>query len=290
MLVSNETPYDVDMSGNDPMLPPFSWAHLGRFHLGLLPNLLLFGVFVLYVWASRGVPDRRPSQVVAFGSGLVVTWIATQSVIGYYDMELFGAHMVQHLLLIMVAAPLIALGEPLSLIAARSRRAFALLESPFGRVVLHPVMGFALYALVIPATHLSGLFDLMLRYSWFHHTEQIGFLVVGYLFFRPALGVDGATAVHPGLRLVYVMAAVPVDTITGLALAMSSHNPFPAYDAMDRMGAMPILNDLHLGGAIMWIGGDSLMLIALIPLVVRWVRFETVRTREIDRELDRLGL
>jgi len=50
------------------------------------------------------------------------------------------------------------------------------------------------------------------------------------------------------------------------------------------------LNMYHLGGAIMWIGGDALMLLACIPMVVQWVRWETKRTKEIDAELDRLGL
>jgi cytochrome c oxidase assembly factor CtaG len=51
-----------------------------------------------------------------------------------------------------------------------------------------------------------------------------------------------------------------------------------------------ILADLHLGGAIMWIGGDGLMLLWVAPLVARWVRYETKKTAELDAELDQLGL
>jgi hypothetical protein len=61
---------------------------------------------------------------------------------------------------------------------------------------------------------------------------------------------------------------------------------------MAPMGSTPasILDNVKLGGSIMWIGGDGLMLLACIPLVVMWVKWETIRTREIDAELDELGL
>ena len=51
----------------------------------------------------------------------------------------------------------------------------------------------------------------MMLHEWVHHAEQIAFLVVGYLFFRAAFGLEHGRTIHPGLRLVYVMAAVPVD-------------------------------------------------------------------------------
>ena len=73
---------------------------------------------------------------------------------------------------------------------------------------------------------------------------------------------------------------------------MSSTLPFPAYAAMAPTGSSPqwLLSNVPLGGAIMWIGGDALMLLACIPITVTWVRWETRRTKELDAELDRLGL
>jgi putative copper resistance protein D len=160
------------------------------------------------------------------------------------------------------------------------------------RIVTHPLTGFAAYFVFIPLTHLTGLFNLMMQHEWVHHLEQIGFLVVGYLFFRAAFGLERGFTIHPGLRLVYVMAAVPVDTFTGLALVMSSHDPFPAYAASSPMGSTKasILNNIHLGGAVMWIGGDALMLLACIPIAVAWVKWEMIRTRELDAVLDAQGL
>jgi cytochrome c oxidase assembly factor CtaG len=127
---------------------------------------------------------------------------------------------------------------------------------------------------------------------WIHHLEQIAFLVVGYLFFRVAFGLERGYKLHPGLRLVYVMAAVPVDTFTGLVLSMSSRVPFSSYAAMAPTGSSNawMLSNIKLGGGIMWIGGDALMLLALIPIGIMWVKWETVRTRELDAVLDAQGI
>src|SRR5487761_2250338 len=220
--------------------PRFSWHHLNQWQWGVLPNVLLVGALVAYWAAAQHAPGWARSRRIFFTSGAVVTLLATQSVVGVFDMSYFADHMVQHLLL----------------------------------------------------THLTGLFNLMLEHMWVHHLEQVGFLVVGYLFFRTAFGLERGRVLHPGLRLVFVMAAVPVDTISGLALAMSSHNPFAPYRHLAPSGATAtsILSDIHLGGAIMWIGGDALMLLACIPIAISWVRWEPLRTAELDAELDAQGL
>ncbi len=254
--------------------PQFSWHDWNEWHLGVLPP-----------WSPR--------RTSAFIAGLIVTFLATQSVIGLFDMEYFSDHMIQHLMLIMVAAPLFALSAPLDLAyGAGSARLRQFLDGRVMTMITQPLFGFAAYFVFIPITHLTGLFNLMMEHEWVHHLEQIGFLIIGYLFFRVAFGLERGTTLHRGLRLVFVMAAVPVDTFTGLALAMSSHTPFPAYKFMAPAGSTPmgILNNIRLGGAIMWIGGDALMLLACIPIAITWVKWETVHTRELDAILDAQGI
>ena len=271
----------------------FSWHHLNQWQVALFPTALMVIAGLAYLLAVQRAPTWPRSRTLLFMAGLVITFLGTQSVIGVYDHEYFSIHMVEHLLLIMVAAPLFAAGRPLELAqrtgGATLRR---ILDSGAVRLLLHPLVGFGLYFVFIPFTHLTGFFNLMMTHEWLHHAEEIGFLVVGYLFFRPVLDAEDGAGIHPGLRLVYVMAAVPVDTFTGLALAMSSHNPFPAYNTDAPAGSTPtsILDNVHLGGAIMWIGGDALMLLICVPIAIAWVRYETRRTRELDRELDAQGL
>lgn len=276
---------------------PFSWHDVGQWDVGVLPLLLLLGAGYLYLRgvtrAEKGGTAWPRVRTACFAAGLVVTFLATQSVIGVFDMEYFSVHMIQHLLLIMVAAPLFALGAPLDLAYAGGNQVIRrFLDGRFMAGVTHPLFGFALYFAFIPFTHLTGFMNLMMEHMWIHHVEQIAFLVVGYLFFRVAFGLERGLTIHPGLRLVYVMAAVPVDTFTGLALDMSSANPYPTYPAMAPAGSSKawVLSNIHLGGAIMWIGGDALMLLACIPIAVMWVKWETIRTRELDALLDAQGL
>jgi cytochrome c oxidase assembly factor CtaG len=271
----------------------FSWHHLNQWRLDAVPVVILLAAGLLYAMAARRSGRWSAWRTTSFVAGLVVTFVATESVVGVFDRAYFSDHMIQHLLLIMVAAPLFALSAPLDLAHAVGGGALrALLDGRIMSVVTHPLFAFALYFAFIPTAHLTGLFDLMLRHDWLHNLEHVAFLVTGYLFFRVAFGLERGTTIHRGLRLVYVMAAVPVDTFTGLALAMSSKNPFPSYRHLSPTGstAASILDSIHLGGAIMWIGGDALMLLACIPIAVAWVKWETVHTRELDAELDRQGL
>lgn len=275
------------------MNPPFTWNHLDQWHIGSGGVALLVVASLVYLWGIMKVPSFSHWRTVSFFSGILVTFLATQSVLGVYDMSYFSAHMIQHLLLIMVAAPLFALAGPLDLLyAAGGTKLREFLDGRFMSTLLHPLVAFFAYFVFIPVSHLTGVFNLMLTHEWFHHLEQIGFLVVGYLFFRIAFGIERGHQIHPGLCLVFVMAAVPVDTVTGLALMMNTHVPYKGLLTMAPLGngAAWVLQNFHLGGAIMWIGGDGLMLLACIPITVHWVRWETIRTRSIDAELDAMGL
>lgn len=271
----------------------FSWRHLNLWHFGILPMILLVGAGLLYAWAARKAAHWPRQCDVMFLCGLLVTFVATQSVIGYFDMAYFSDHMVQHLMLIMVAAPLFALSRPLDLAyEVGTTKLRAILDGGVMKAVTHPLFAFVLYFVFIPLTHLTGLLNLMMEHEWIHHVEQIGFLVVGYLFFRAAFGLERGFTLHPGLRLVFVMAAVPVDTFTGLALDMTSHLPSSVFARMAPTGSTnsSVLANFHLGGAVMWIGGDALMLLACMPIAVAWVRWETIRTRELDAQLDAQGI
>jgi len=69
---------------------------------------------------------------------------------------------------------------------------------------------------------------------------------------------------------------------------MTNFNPFPSYNVMGSRSV--IMDSIHLGGSIMWIGGDALMLLACIPVATYWVREETRRTKILDAQLDAQGL
>jgi putative copper resistance protein D len=125
---------------------PFSWHHLNQWHLGVLPLILLGAAGIIYVWGVTHVGSWPKVRLVCFMLGLAVTFLATQTILGVYDMEYFSDHMIQHLLLIMVAAPLFALSAPLDLAYesgfATIRR---WLDGRFMAAVTHPLFGLVLY-------------------------------------------------------------------------------------------------------------------------------------------------
>jgi putative copper resistance protein D len=290
--------HDMVMQHDMVMAPPLGWSEVPSvaFSLGITISLVVaviaYMVGVARYGASHPGAPWSKRRTVSFLGGIALVLIATESFIGTYDMALFADHMIQHLLLVMVAAGLFAMGAPFELatetlrggLGAFVRRAA---RSKVAEVIGHPIFGFATYAFFIPFTHLTSIFNLMLTHMWVHRAEQVGFLIIGYLFWRPVVGIEPSRhPLSPGLRLVYLALAVPIDTFTGLALVMSSHEPFSAYADMGRTWGPSLLSDIKTGGSIMWIGGDLLMMLAMIPVVVGWVRDEDAKTKILDARLD----
>ena len=279
------------------MLPDI-WSNLGSTQIAFTPSLLIGGATALYLWGVWRVNRREeggrwsPRRTLAFLGAMVLVFVAIELVIGVYDSELYWDHMVQHLLLIMVSAPLIAMGAPLELLREATggslhKVVVRALDSKVAEVILHPLFGFVLYAVTIPVAHLTQFYNYTLVNDSVHDQEHLLFLVVGYLFWRPVVAIEPTRhPLNPWLRLVYLMAAVPVDTFCGLALTSATHELFPFYNTFRRSWGPSLLTDLHIGGSIMWVAGDTLMLLAMIPVVVQLVRAEEAKTRELDAALD----
>jgi putative copper resistance protein D len=281
-------------------LPPLRGSAFASTGIAAVPVVLEAVALVLYLWGvvrnNRLYPRHRWSvgRTVAWVAALVVTMIAVGSFVGVYDGELFWDHMVQHLLLIMVAAALFAIASPLAL-AHRATTGTAhrwvnrALRSAPARFLGHPLVAFITYALVIPVTHLTSFFNWTLAHETVHDTEHFVFLICGYLFWRQVFGIDpNEHRLSPPLQLVYLFLAVPIDTFTGLSLMQARHELFPAYTQLHRNWGPALLSDLHIGGAIMWVGGDTLMLLAMIPVCIKWLQREERHQVVVDRELDRI--
>ena len=192
---------------------------------------------------NNALHPRHPwsaGKTAAWIGALFTTGISIFSFVGVYDGELFWDHMVQHLLLIMVAAPLFAIASPLEL-AWRSTTGTAhvvvteALRSGVAKFLGHPAVAFVLYAVLIPVSHLTSWYNLTLEHESIHNAEHLAFLVVGYLFWRQVFGNDpNCYRLHPALQFFYLFLAIPIDTFTGLSLAGATQELFPAYLATHR--------------------------------------------------------
>jgi putative copper resistance protein D len=198
--------------------------------------------------------------------------------VAVYDDVSLPAHMVQHLLLIMVAPPLLVAGRPVTLLlhaagnplhswvkqALRSR-AVAALTWPPGTVVL--------YAAVVAATHLTPFMNLVLTNDAVHNAEHALYLLVGYLYLQPLIGREPIRwRLSYPIRLIFLFIAMPVDAFTGVALGSYSSDPFPVTSAMHRTWGPSPLDDVHIGGAVMWVGGSAIMFVLIMFTFLAWTR------------------
>lgn len=282
-------------------LPPLRGSAFLSTRLDPVPIVLILAALVLYLWGVRRVTARYPrhpwptGRTVAFLAALAVTFLAVCSFVGVYEQELFYDHMIQHLLLIMVAASLFAVASPVDLAwrasAGEGRaRLTRLLRSSPSRFLAHPLVAFVLYAVTIPLTHLTSWYNYTIEQQSVDDLEHLLFLLVGYMFWRQIFGSDpNRYHMHQAAQFLYLFLAVPIDTFTGLALDQASHELFPAYDAYHRTWGPALVQDIHIGGVIMWVGGDSLMMLAMIPVAVGWVRLEERRAARADRAYEAMA-
>jgi putative copper resistance protein D len=266
-------------------LPPVSVPELvGRWQFAPVVTAFVVLAAGLYLWGVLRVRRRHPARpwplarTVLFLSGLAVVVIATESGVGSYDDVLFWDHMVQHLLLLMVAPPLLVVGQPATLLLHASRNpvhtwAKKLLRSRVVTWLTWPPFGVALYVGVIVGTHLTSFMNLVLANETVHNAEHVLYLVAGYLFFLPLVGREPIRwKVSYPTRIFLLFIAMPVDAFTGLALGSESGNPFSNL-AVDRPSWAPSpLSDVHIGGAVMWVGGAGLMFALTMTVFFAWSR------------------
>ncbi len=273
-----------DMGGMTSMLPPLDWSTFLT-HWHLRPVWLVFAVVVLagYVGAlavarRHGVRAVHPARVVSFVAGVALLLFTVSSAIDVYAMAVFWDHMVEHLLLIMVVPALLVLGHPLTVVrAAASTRgregAFdAFVRSWPVSVLTHPVVGFVLYSVVLIATHLTSFMDAMATHGWLMDAEQWIYLVSGYLFLLPLIGSEPIRWQVPYLgKLAMILLGMTPDTVVGIVLMQTTYNMFPVMEAGHPAWAPAPLMDLQIAGALMWAGGDGLMMLLGVGITLAMI-------------------
>jgi cytochrome c oxidase assembly factor CtaG len=243
---------------------------------------------IVYGWGVVRVARRHPARpwplwrAALFGAGLLVIVIATQSGIGAYDDLLFYDHMIQHVMLLMVAPPLLIGGQPLTLLLHASRNplhtwAKRVIRSRVASFLTWPVFGAVAYALAVVAAHLTAVASYTEQNQAWHDAEHAVFVVIGYLFFLPILGTEPIRwRLSYPIRLVLLVLLMPIDTFTGVVLGYASAGS-PGAPAGPRPGWAPSpVSDLHSGGAVMWIAGDGIMFALMMIVFLMWARNEQV--------------
>jgi cytochrome c oxidase assembly factor CtaG len=229
-------------------------------------------------WLLRhaGSPNIPPWRAATFLLGLLILWVALASPMDVFNGFVLTAHMLQHMLLMMLAPPLILLGTPL-VPMVRGLPVFAAREfaGPFlnwsvakrvGSALSNPVFALLLMGIVMFVWHTPALYELALRSPAWHQTEHACFLVASLIFWWPVVQPWPSRAQWPRWAMVpYLMVGDLQNTALSAILVFSDRVLYPSYSTVPRLFRFSALEDQAAAGAIMWVVGS---LAFLIPAIV----------------------
>lgn len=249
---------------------------------------VLIGVAYWYLradWqlATRGRRWPR-SRVACFMAGLLAVDLAIQSPVATFTADYFEAHVIQHLLLMVVAPPLLALGAPSTLLLQTSSRRVKTLwlgvlrSRPFA-LLTFPVVVWAAYFGLMFGFFMSSLINTSMEHMWLMDIMNVLFLFGATLYWWPMVGLD--PIVHwrmgYGARMVNILLGGPPEVILGLAI-LSSHRP---------IASMYSLSSTHAGGGLLWVSTEAATLIGFIPIFWQWINADERAARRADVTTDK---
>ena len=289
----------VAAHGPVPTDPPTAATLLLGWTFEPLPTLAIVVAIAWWWWAVRRVNAVHPGnpvprrRSVAFLAAMTALAFALLSGIGRYDTSLFSVHMVQHVLLMLVAAPLIALAAPITLVLrvsspdTRHRLWLPILHSRPVRVLAHPVVAWVMFAAMMWAVHFSPLFNASLEDPLVHQLEHVLFLVGALLFWWPAVALDPAPyrMSHPA-RIGYLFTQMTQNTFLAVIILNATDVLYPHYVSLVRPWGPTPIEDQRLAAGIMWIAGDAVFITAILAVVVGWMRAESINERRADRQAE----
>ncbi|HEV7992745.1 MAG TPA: cytochrome c oxidase assembly protein [Gemmatimonadaceae bacterium] len=292
-------------------LPRAAWAHTGRapephdlWTSWTFAPAVIVGLVLAAWWYARGVralwrhaaPGRGIARwrAACFAAGVLTVAIALVSPIDALGSALFAAHMTQHMLLVVVAAPLLVLGDPgtASLwtlpIGARRRVGLwwrrARLLPAIWRALRWPLVAWTLHVGALWLWHLPSLYDAALRDEGVHIAEHASFFLTALLFWYPLADPHPGRRFGVGVATLYLFAAGLQCTMLGALMSFARRPWYVAHYGTTQPWGLSPLEDQQLAGLIMWIPAGLVYLIALLPTVLpvlrtpapQWVASPTV--------------
>jgi cytochrome c oxidase assembly factor CtaG len=245
--------------------------------IGQVAALSLYALGVLRL-RRRG---RRwaPWRAAAFVAGILVLTVALVSGFASYDESVFVVHVGQHLMLMMVAPPLLALGAPVTLaLQAGSRRTttrlLRILHSRGALVLAAPMVAAGLYYGCMYVDLLSPFYPYSLVHPLVHDISHLVMFSFGCLFWWAVLGVDRFPG-RPGFgaRLAGLAAGMPFEAFLGIALLSMKSPVAPEHT----------LADTHAGGGVFWMGAMTITFATALIVLLQWMRQDERLAVRLDR-------
>jgi putative membrane protein len=267
-----------------PGQPPAPHDGWGAWNLD--PVLLLSFFFAVWVYrrgergARRG--DAHIWRATFFAGSLTAIAVALVSPLDALSSALASAHMAQHVLLVLVAAPLLALSAPFGSLlrgsplivrraSGRWRRRLRLTRSNL-RALRHPTSVWLLHVGTLWFWHAAVPYGAALESDLLHTLEHATFLVTGLLFWRVVIGARSANRVSHGFGVLLVFAMAMQSVFLSALLTFARTPWYSRYAATTTAWGLKPLADQQLAGVIMWIPAGAVYLAAGLSLMVAWVQ------------------
>jgi putative membrane protein len=255
---------------------PFTWAW--SVHASVALGTALFGA--VYFWGigpwrrRHGLPQARPWQPACMVAALVLLLVSLNGPVhDLSDDYLFWVHMLQHMVLTLVFPPLVLaaipgwlLAPPLAVPAVRR----------VARVLTHPVTAGVAFSLIFAVWHTAYFYELMMERHAFHIASHLLVMAAAVILWWPVLSpAPELPKLSPGKAMLYLcLVSIPMQ----LVAAILTFADAPLYhwyvDAprVPEFGNLSALEDLKVGGLLMWIPGNLYMFGAIAAQFRRWVR------------------
>ena len=265
----------------------------------LVPLLALGLWYTRGWWRLRSRGRRRTAhgwRLVAYWGGIAAWLLALVSPLAPLSEWLLSVHMVQHMLLIMVGPPLIWLANPMPVmlwaLPPDPRKAIG--HALFGpqarvravlRMLTNRKVAWVLFILIYIGWHDTTLYDLALGAARIHDLQHLTFTGSAMLYWWHV--VHAGPRIHGRFsfpsRLVYLLSTVPINMITGLAIAFGRHVYYAYYSSVPRYFGLSVMDDQRLAGMIMWIFGNMMILYAAVVFIFRHMAIEQRKARRRPR-------
>jgi cytochrome c oxidase assembly factor CtaG len=258
---------------------------------------VIFGCGALLAVYAGAVGFKFNRRGLLWSLGVLTVFIAlTSPVHDLGERYLFTAHMFQHLLLLLVAAPLLVLGLPVGQMKRALRIGWvARLE----KILSQPVFAWVLSIGILWVWHIPALYNAALVNHDLHIIEHLSFLVTSVIFWWGGLKPIHRLQMNTVPAIMYFFFAALASSVLGLLLAVAPTSLFPTYaNPIDTSNLLPIIRgqwgltaqlDQQIGGVMMWATGGFGYIVGVIVVMIRWYRRDLVKTFQENMALELAG-
>ena len=271
-------------------------AHMQSWSLPLAALVVVTALVYLRGWISlrRAFPNLIAGwRLAAFTIGLVLVWTAAASPLAILDHQSLTIHMMKHLLLMTVAAPLLLAAAPVFPLVCGLPKLFIKGYPPFAsllarwleRCLMPPVLCWLAGTAAVIGWHLPVAFQLGMRSHWVHNLEDLCFLVAGLLFWWPI--VQSSPSAKRSLRwsvaFYLFLATLPCDILSAF-LVFCNRLVYPFYLSTPRLFSMAPLQDQECAGALMWVWVTFAYLLPAVAITVQMLSPRNTQPQELQDE------